>query len=106
MVVDPRLEAHLAHFGIRAAESRKTEKSMLELELDLNSRERAVWDRVQEAGQVRGGVIYVYFFERNRRRLTSRITDADAAVGPRLHRPGQPRQQVPARAVIFFASFL
>lgn len=38
MVLDPFLQQHLAHFGIRTAQLEKTEKSMVELELALNER--------------------------------------------------------------------
>lgn len=38
MVEDPNLIAHLAHFGIKTNQLEKTEKSMIELELDLNQR--------------------------------------------------------------------
>lgn len=36
MVEDPKLDAHLLHFGINVAGMRKTEKSMAELDLDQN----------------------------------------------------------------------
>lgn len=38
MVEDPNLIEHLAHFGIKTSQLEKTEKSMIELELDLNQR--------------------------------------------------------------------
>ena len=38
MVVDTQLQKHLAHFGIDMAAMQKTEKSMAELELDMNQR--------------------------------------------------------------------
>ncbi|XP_022700553.1 ubiquitin carboxyl-terminal hydrolase 5-like isoform X2 [Varroa jacobsoni] len=38
MVIDSQLEKHLGHFGIDVAAMRKTEKSMAELELDINQR--------------------------------------------------------------------
>lgn len=38
MVEDPNLIKHLAHFGIKTNQLEKTEKSMVELELDLNQR--------------------------------------------------------------------
>lgn len=38
MVEDPNLIKHLAHFGIKINQLEKTEKSMVELELDLNQR--------------------------------------------------------------------
>lgn len=38
MVEDPHLIEHLAHFGIKTAQLEKTEKSMVELEIDLNQR--------------------------------------------------------------------
>jgi len=36
MVLDPFLKKHLAHFGINVAVMEKTEKSMVELEIDVN----------------------------------------------------------------------
>lgn len=38
MVEDPYLKEHLLHFGIKTAQLEKTEKSMVELELDLNQK--------------------------------------------------------------------
>ncbi|XP_049543524.1 ubiquitin carboxyl-terminal hydrolase 5 isoform X2 [Anopheles darlingi] len=38
MVEDPHLVKHLAHWGINVGQLEKTEKSMIELELDLNQR--------------------------------------------------------------------
>lgn len=38
MVEDPNLIEHLAHFGIKTNQLEKTEKSMIELELDINQR--------------------------------------------------------------------
>lgn len=38
MVEDPHLKKHLAHFGINVGQLEKTEKSMVELELDLNQK--------------------------------------------------------------------
>ncbi|OQR79005.1 ubiquitin carboxyl-terminal hydrolase 5-like [Tropilaelaps mercedesae] len=38
MVIDSQLEKHLRHFGIDVAAMQKTEKSMAELELDMNQR--------------------------------------------------------------------
>lgn len=38
MVEDPELAKHLAHFGINITEMQKTDKSMIELELDLNQK--------------------------------------------------------------------
>lgn len=38
MVEDPHLIKHLSHFGIKTAQLEKTEKSMIELEIDLNER--------------------------------------------------------------------
>ncbi|XP_003744765.1 ubiquitin carboxyl-terminal hydrolase 5 [Galendromus occidentalis] len=38
MVIDTHLQKHLAHFGIDMAAMQKTEKSMAELELDMNQR--------------------------------------------------------------------
>ncbi|XP_072040059.1 ubiquitin carboxyl-terminal hydrolase 5-like isoform X2 [Amphiura filiformis] len=49
MVEDPKLAQHLAHFGINMMIMEKTDKTMTELEIDLNSR-LAEWDTIQEAG--------------------------------------------------------
>lgn len=38
MVEDPKLIDHLAHFGIKITQMEKTDKSMIELELDINQR--------------------------------------------------------------------
>ncbi|XP_066585269.1 ubiquitin carboxyl-terminal hydrolase 5 [Prorops nasuta] len=48
MVEDPYLDVHLAHWGINIADMEKTEKSMLELELDLNQK-FGEWVALQEA---------------------------------------------------------
>ncbi|KIH44960.1 Zn-finger in ubiquitin-hydrolase and other protein, partial [Ancylostoma duodenale] len=47
-VIDPNLEKHLAHFGIDAKSLKKTEKSTLELELDMN--QKWEWAKCQEDG--------------------------------------------------------
>ncbi|CAD5112680.1 DgyrCDS1901 [Dimorphilus gyrociliatus] len=49
MVIDPKLKEHLAHFGINMMTSEKTEKSMSELEIELNERS-AEWASMQETG--------------------------------------------------------
>ncbi|XP_076451842.1 ubiquitin carboxyl-terminal hydrolase 5-like [Babylonia areolata] len=49
MVEDPHLAKHLAHFGINIAALEKTEKTMVELEIDLNQR-IGEWDVIQESG--------------------------------------------------------
>ncbi|XP_041377545.1 LOW QUALITY PROTEIN: ubiquitin carboxyl-terminal hydrolase 5-like [Gigantopelta aegis] len=49
MVEDPLLAKHLAHFGINLAALEKTEKTMVELEIDLNQK-IGEWDVIQEAG--------------------------------------------------------
>lgn len=49
MVEDPNLVRHLAHFGINIANMEKTDKSMLELEIDLNQRFDE-WSIIQEEG--------------------------------------------------------
>ncbi|KAL1233851.1 Ubiquitin carboxyl-terminal hydrolase [Trichinella pseudospiralis] len=48
LVNDPQLEKHLKHFGIDLAAMEKTEKSMIELELDFNQK----WEfhEIQEEG--------------------------------------------------------
>ena len=38
MVEDPYLKQHLAHFGIKIQEMEKTDKSMAELEIDMNQK--------------------------------------------------------------------
>ena len=50
MVVDPKLSEHLAHFGIDIQSMTKTEKSMLELEIDMNEK-LGEWSVIQEAGK-------------------------------------------------------
>ncbi|KAJ8964323.1 hypothetical protein NQ314_004993 [Rhamnusium bicolor] len=49
MVEDPNLIQHLAHWGINIANMEKTEKSMLELELELNQKTNE-WAALQESG--------------------------------------------------------
>ncbi|KAK7487678.1 hypothetical protein BaRGS_00021097 [Batillaria attramentaria] len=49
MVEDPKLTEHLRHFGINVAALEKTDKTMVELEIDLNQR-IGEWDVIQEAG--------------------------------------------------------
>lgn len=49
MVDDPKLAQHLAHFGINISNCQKTEKSMIEMEIDLNKRYDE-WSIIQEDG--------------------------------------------------------
>ncbi|KAK3861727.1 hypothetical protein Pcinc_032343 [Petrolisthes cinctipes] len=49
MVLDPSLVQHLAHFGINVKVMEKTEKTMLELEIDYNQRAWE-WSRLTESG--------------------------------------------------------
>jgi ubiquitin carboxyl-terminal hydrolase 5/13 len=49
MVQDPYLVDHLKHFGIDIAQMKKTEKTMAELELDLQY--SFDWSRIQEQGK-------------------------------------------------------
>ncbi|KAF7495120.1 Ubiquitin carboxyl-terminal hydrolase 5 [Sarcoptes scabiei] len=49
MVEDPLLAKHLAHFGINISDCHKTEKSMIEMEIDLNKRFDE-WSIIQEEG--------------------------------------------------------
>nr|XP_023023126.1 ubiquitin carboxyl-terminal hydrolase 5 isoform X2 [Leptinotarsa decemlineata] len=49
MVEDPDLIKHLAHWGINIANMEKTEKSMVELELELNQKTNE-WAALQESG--------------------------------------------------------
>lgn len=48
MVIDPYLQKHLAHFGINIETMQKTEKSILEMELELNQRV-GEWALLQES---------------------------------------------------------
>ena len=36
MVTDPKLAEHLSHFGINIMQMQKTEKSMAEMQIELN----------------------------------------------------------------------
>ncbi|XP_032667917.1 ubiquitin carboxyl-terminal hydrolase 5 [Odontomachus brunneus] len=47
MVEDPNLAVHLSHWGINVAQMEKTDKSMIELELDLNQK-FGEWVALQE----------------------------------------------------------
>lgn len=49
MVEDPLLAQHLQHWGINIAEMKKTEKSMVELELELNQKTNE-WSTLCESG--------------------------------------------------------
>ncbi len=49
MVEDSNLAVHLAHYGINMTKMEKTDKTMAELEIDLNQKV-GEWDRIQEAG--------------------------------------------------------
>ncbi|XP_070560700.1 LOW QUALITY PROTEIN: ubiquitin carboxyl-terminal hydrolase 5-like [Ptychodera flava] len=51
MVEDPYLAQHLQHFGINMMAMEKTDKTMTELEIDLNYQLKAEWDTIQEAGK-------------------------------------------------------
>lgn len=48
MVIDPHLAKHLAHFGININQLEKTEKTMIELEIDANKRFDE-WLTIQES---------------------------------------------------------
>ncbi|KAF8368018.1 usp-5 [Pristionchus pacificus] len=48
-VANPNLEKHLAHFGLKMKEMKKSEKSTVELELDMN--QKWEWARCQEDGE-------------------------------------------------------
>lgn len=50
MVIDPKLDQHLAHFGIDIQSMTKTEKSMIELEIDMNEK-LGEWSVIQEEGK-------------------------------------------------------
>jgi len=49
MVLDPYLEKHLAHFGINVSSCEKTDKSMVEMEIDMNQR-IGEWAILTESG--------------------------------------------------------
>ncbi|KAM6320633.1 ubiquitin carboxyl-terminal hydrolase 5 isoform 5-T5 [Aegotheles albertisi] len=49
MVLDPNLAEHLAHFGIDMLKMQKTDKTMTELEIDMNQR-IGEWELIQESG--------------------------------------------------------
>ncbi|XP_039619727.1 ubiquitin carboxyl-terminal hydrolase 5 isoform X1 [Polypterus senegalus] len=49
MVLDPHLPEHLAHFGIDMMSMQKTDKTMTELEIDMNQR-IGEWEVIQESG--------------------------------------------------------
>jgi ubiquitin carboxyl-terminal hydrolase 5/13 len=51
MVIDSNLAVHLSHFGINMSKMQKTEKTMTELEIDLNQKV-GEWDRIQESGKI------------------------------------------------------
>lgn len=48
MVIDPKLSEHLSHWGINITNMTKTEKTMIELEIDLN--QKMEYDTIQESG--------------------------------------------------------
>lgn len=48
MVIDPHLKKHLLHFGINIGDMQKTEKSMIEMEIELNQRV-GEWALLQES---------------------------------------------------------
>jgi ubiquitin carboxyl-terminal hydrolase 5/13 len=48
MVIDPYLQKHLLHFGINIGQLEKTEKSMVEMEIELNQRV-GEWALLQES---------------------------------------------------------
>jgi len=49
MVLDPFLEKHLAHFGIKIADCTKTDKSMVELQIEMNEK-IGEWAILTESG--------------------------------------------------------
>jgi len=49
MVLDPFLEKHMLHFGIKIASLEKTDKSMVEIEIDMNAR-IGEWAILTESG--------------------------------------------------------
>ena len=50
MVVDSLIPDHLAHFGIDIMKMQKTDKSMVELEIDVNEKLGNEWTLIQEEG--------------------------------------------------------
>jgi ubiquitin carboxyl-terminal hydrolase 5/13 len=48
MVIDPNLQQHLLHFGINIGQMQKTEKSMIEMELEINQH-FGEWADIQES---------------------------------------------------------
>eukprot|EP00178_Gracilaria_changii_P026292 TRINITY_DN808_c0_g2_i1.p2 TRINITY_DN808_c0_g2~~TRINITY_DN808_c0_g2_i1.p2 ORF type:complete len:849 (+),score=127.98 TRINITY_DN808_c0_g2_i1:13335-15881(+) len=48
MVIDPYLSDHLAHWGINMQKQTKTEKTMTEMEIDLNKTH--AWSKITESG--------------------------------------------------------
>nr|XP_033781358.1 ubiquitin carboxyl-terminal hydrolase 5 isoform X1 [Geotrypetes seraphini] len=48
MVLDPKLAEHLSHFGIDMMKMQKTDKTMTELEIDMNQR-IGEWELIQES---------------------------------------------------------
>lgn len=48
MVIDPKLQEHLLHFGINLRQMQKTEKSMIEMELEINQ-QFGEWAVLQES---------------------------------------------------------
>ena len=51
MVLDPYLDKHLAHFGIHLQSMTKTEKSVIELEIEINEKFGTEWSVIQEEGR-------------------------------------------------------
>ena len=49
-VKDPWLDEHLKHFGVDYNNSTKTEKTVTEMEIDLNKKLGNEWDVIQESG--------------------------------------------------------
>uniref|UniRef100_A0A8C5PH46 Triosephosphate isomerase n=1 Tax=Leptobrachium leishanense TaxID=445787 RepID=A0A8C5PH46_9ANUR len=49
MVLDPNITEHLSHFGIDMMKMQKTDKTMTELEIDMNQR-IGEWELIQESG--------------------------------------------------------
>lgn len=51
MVLDTNLVKHLSHFGINVAQMEKTERTMIELEIDLNKKSYSEISALTEAGK-------------------------------------------------------
>lgn len=51
MVIDSKLAEHLAHFGINMMNMEKSDKTMTELQIDINQKLGSEWSILQESGK-------------------------------------------------------